>query len=474
VNSTIARDPTPAGGRSRSPRAALAAAAAAVAVLLAALALGASCQPKGRQARDDRLVLLFAGNNDGVLAACGCPGNPSGGFGKRQGLIEQYRQTRPNVLVVDAGNLMPSMGHGVKARFLAQAAGRAGYDAVALGVAEFLLGVDFLHGLERKNDLPFLCANVRDARGELVAAPHVVRRAGGRTVGIFAVIGNWVYGFPPMEWRKGLQVEDPVAAARREAQALASCDLVVAVSHQPLEATRRLAAEVPGLHIVIAGHEPAVLAAPEKIGEALLVCANQTGSHLGALALSWAPDGRLQADLDVTFLTDRLPTAPWVEELYWAYVREAREEVPPARDTAVPARFETAEACAECHKRQYKQWLTTGHAHAYEVIEKAHREEDPECLLCHTMGFGRTGGFTSMRRTPGLGRVTCQACHIVTSDHKKMGVKPEPQVAISSRLCMSCHGTVQSPKFDYYVYKPKILHRAAGAAPAGPAAEPGP
>jgi hypothetical protein len=443
----------------------------AAAALLAVLA--SSCEPLAwrpeaprPKAHDSRLVVLFAGNNDGVLAACGCPGNPTGGFAKRQGLIEQYRRTRPHVLVLDAGNLMPTREHEAKARYLAQAAGRAGYDAIALGVAEFLLGPDRLRDLQRRYDLPFICANVRDGRGELLAAPHVVRRAGGRTVGIFAVIGNWVYGFPPLEWREGLQIEDPIAAARREAKVLAACDLRIAVSHQPLAETRRLAAEVRGLHIVIAGHEPTVLKAPEKVGDSLLVCANETGSFLGALTFAANPAGRFEMSQDVTYLTAHVPGAAWVGDLYWAYVKGAKEAAPPSWDTVVPARFEPAEACAECHKPQYRQWLTTGHSHALAVIEKAGRQDDPECLMCHTMGFGRKGGFVSMVRTPSLGRVTCQACHVVSSDHHKKGVKPEAQIHINSRLCMSCHGPIQSPNFDYHVYKPKIGHRAPPGAPA--------
>jgi hypothetical protein len=421
-------------------------------------------------AGDAAVVVLFAGNNDGVLAACGCPGNPSGGFAKRQGLIEQYRRARPHVLVVDAGNLFPERKHATKVEYLAKAAGRAGYDALALGVAEFLLGADRLRELHARYDLPFLCANVRDASGDLVVPPHVIREKAGLRIGIFAVIGDWTYGFPRLEWRKGLQVEDPLAAARREAEALASCDLVIAVSHQPIAETRRLAAQVEGLDVVIVGHEPTVVKKPEKVGGAVLVGAVDWGNFLGALTLRRAPDGARPAACDVTFLSARVPGAKWVEDLYWQYVREAKEKPPPTWDTPVPAVYEPSKACAKCHKAEYAQWKTTGHARSYEPILEAGRQDDPECLMCHTMGFGRPGGFVSMNRTPGLGRATCQACHVVTSDHKKKGVKPEPKINISSRLCMSCHGPIQSPDFDYYVYKPKILHRpSAGAAPPGEA-----
>jgi hypothetical protein len=151
-------------------------------------------------------------------------------------------------------------------------------------------------------------------------------------------------------------------------------------------------------------------------------------------------------------------------DLYWKYVEESKDKPPPDwKLTPVPERYETSEACRKCHPAEYRAWQKTRHARAYESIKKARRQDDPECILCHTMGYGRPGGFASMAKTPGLGRVTCQACHVVTSDHADRKIKPEPKINIHSRLCMSCHGPVQSPDFDYFVAKPKILHKPPDA-----------
>lgn len=155
-----------------------------------------------------------------------------------------------------------------------------------------------------------------------------------------------------------------------------------------------------------------------------------------------------------------MPGAKWVEDLYWDYVKEAKEKPETDWDTPIPVVYESAEACGECHEPEFKQWQTTAHARAYEPIRKAGRQDDPECLMCHTMGFARKGGFESMAKTPALGRVTCQACHVVNSDHHEKGKKAEPRIFLSSRWCMSCHGMVQSPKFDYFTYKPRIQHRS--------------
>ncbi len=432
------------------------------------LAIGPGCEPAGP--KDPRPVILYAGDNQGVLAACGCPSNPTGGFAKRQGLIQRYRLTRRHVIVVDAGNLFPYYRHAIKEKYLAKAASRAAWDAIAAGEQELDLGVERLRELRETYRLPIICANVRDAEGELVVPPHVIREAAGMRIGIFAVIAEQTYDWPQPKWRKRLTVEPVLDAARREVAALAGCDLVVALSHQGIDASRRLAREVPGIGVVVAGRGRKILTRPEKVAETLLVAPGEAGSILGALTLERDHRGRLRLSSDLTTLSARIPEAAWALDLYWQYVKEAKDKPPPDWDqTPIPARYETAEACKECHEDQYKHWLTTKHAHTYASIKRAGRQGDPECLLCHTMGPGRSirtrigrGGFVSMTATAGLGRVTCQACHVVTADHHEKKVKRDPAIYISSRLCMSCHGPVQSPDFDYYVYKPKILHTKDG------------
>jgi len=429
-----------------------------VAVLMAIFAaLPGGCEPseKGRGP-----VLLFCANDDGVLAACGCPSNPSGGLAKRQSLIEQYRHSRPEVLLVDAGDLFPYRRHDVKAKYVAQVLARSNYDAIALGDQECLLGADMLRRLQREEHLAFICANVRDEAGNFLAPPHVVRQIAGLRVGIFAVLADVGDDWQPRHWQKGLRIESPLEAARREVAALADCDLIVALSHQSLGDSRTLATTVPGIDLLIVGHEAKVLLKPERIGRTLIVGTGEAGRILGSISLDRGQGGRPRLTLEMTELSARVPDAGWVMDLYWAYVKEAKDAPPPDWDiTGIPDRFDSPETCGKCHAYEYEQWKKTKHAHAYETLRRTGRHEDPECLMCHTMGYGRTGGFTSMKETPGLAGVTCQACHSVRSDHAEKGVDPEPDINISSRLCMSCHGPVQSPDFDYFIYKPKSLHK---------------
>jgi hypothetical protein len=438
-------------------------------VLSAAAAVVVGCESVAERsivpAPAGSLTLLFSADNQGVLSSCGCPTNPSGGFAKRQTIVDKFRRVRPDVLVVDAGDMFPDRPNPMKVKYLAVALGRAKYDAVAAGDQEFGLGVALMQALAGEHKLPLICANVCDEAGKPVFPPHVIREAGGRRIGIFAVIADQAYGTPPREWRKGLKVEPPIEAAKREVRDLAGCDLIVALSHQPMSATQELAKSVPGIHVVVSGHDDAVLRKPLSAGGALIVGTGPVGRIIGCLTFSRAADGTPATAMELIGLSERtVRDIPWVMDLYWEYVKKAKGEPPPDWALGVqPPVYEGAEDCAKCHEKEYKQWQGTRHASAYASIKRKGKQDDPECILCHTMGYGREGGFWSIAETPDLGRITCQACHPVAANHHDKNIATNPR-EIDSRVCIHCHSLVESPDFDFATYKPKIVHgpRATG------------
>jgi hypothetical protein len=78
-------------------------------------------------------------------------------------------------------------------------------------------------------------------------------------------------------------------------------------------------------------------------------------------------------------------------------------------------------ACKNCHAAAVKVWENSKHAQAYDTLVKAkrpsNREFDPECIVCHTVGFGYDSGFTDAKKTPHLLNVGCESCHGPSSEH---------------------------------------------------------
>jgi hypothetical protein len=90
-----------------------------------------------------------------------------------------------------------------------------------------------------------------------------------------------------------------------------------------------------------------------------------------------------------------------------------------------------SERCKKCHEAAYDVWKNTPHSHAYQKLVEAkgpaNRQFDAECIVCHTVGFGRQGGFASADRTPHLENVGCESCHGPGSLHVKNSSDPEWQ-----------------------------------------------
>ena len=414
------------------------------------------------------VTVLFGSNNEGVLVSCGCAGSPSGGFAKRQTIIDEIRRTRPGVLLVDAGDLFPEHPNSVKARYLATALARAKYDALAVGANEIETGLPLVRSMARDKKLPFICANLRDEAGKLIFPPHIVREVGGLRIGLFAVIADEALAALSSDGRKGLRVDSPIEAARREVRDLSGCDLVIALSHQPFGATQELARKAPGIRVIVSGHDETILRKPLEVGSTVIVAAGPVGRTIGSFTVIHVAGGDPAVVAELVALSAQVPDTPWVTDLYNQYIKEAKGELPPdwERKTALAA-YEPAENCGRCHEAEYRQWRATKHAHAFATLQKVGRQGDPECIVCHTMGYGR-GGFSSDEKTPDLKDVTCQACHQVTGSHgEKEPPKGEllnPRTPVTARLCIGCHGLTESPNFDYAVYQPLIGHKPTAVA----------
>jgi hypothetical protein len=90
--------------------------------------------------------------------------------------------------------------------------------------------------------------------------------------------------------------------------------------------------------------------------------------------------------------------------------------------------------CKKCHLKQYKSWAQTKMANVYDLLKPGERAEaktkagldpekdytqDPECLPCHTTGYGKPGGFVSLEKTPELAGVSCEMCHGAGSEYTR-------------------------------------------------------
>ncbi len=119
----------------------------------------------------------------------------------------------------------------------------------------------------------------------------------------------------------GAQATDPVVAAKGCVEALraAGAQVVIGVTHFGMDAARALAGSVPGIDVIVNGHDNAVLEQPEAVaqsggGTTLIVSAGCYYRYVGRLRLQ--VDGTAVSFVDYALLGADADTAPlaWVHQ----------------------------------------------------------------------------------------------------------------------------------------------------------------
>jgi mono/diheme cytochrome c family protein len=105
--------------------------------------------------------------------------------------------------------------------------------------------------------------------------------------------------------------------------------------------------------------------------------------------------------------------------------RIARTQEPKQKDVELPqakeAEYVGMTKCAACHFDQYKEWKTSAHGKAFDILPTKYRQ-DAECLKCHTTRYDNPSGFKNPSNAS-LAGVSCEACHGPGSEHAKNALR---------------------------------------------------
>jgi hypothetical protein len=378
---------------------------------------------------------------------------------------------------VFAGDMIRGLGQyeQEKAELFLRFFSATSYDAVAPGEMDLALGAAFWR--QEAKDLPFLvCANVYDAqRGKLLFSPWLLKKVRLKTGGTVRVAITGVLAaeyWPPVGLQREKQVEvalrDHVEALRQVVPEMRrKADMVVVLAHVGDVKAKELAQAFPDIDLIVAGHTSGVsVLQPAEARGTLVVSNGYAGKFDGQMVFRFDEKMKLTGHQPKqTALSDSVPEDPEIGRI----VREFKGKwtaqpfsaaVPPASEPF----FAGALTCQKCHGSQYEQWRKTPHARALTALVKSEGGKDaknPECLRCHTLGFGKPQGFTSTNQlSPFLyGSVQCEHCHGAASGHIR---QPAEKGKIVRRplesVCISCHDKKQDPRFNYSKKLPSVRH----------------
>jgi 2',3'-cyclic-nucleotide 2'-phosphodiesterase (5'-nucleotidase family) len=312
--------------RSRRPAAALA----------AVLALGlAGCVGRPQAAppaagAPPRLVVHYFNDWHGHLEPFQRPDvtAPVGGAARLARLIADRRATAAaagaDTLLLEAGDVlqgtpMSTVFRGEPDFALLE---RMGVDAMSLGNHEFDFGIANLRERLAQVSFPVLAANVSNADGTPFAGDAVIvttPRHGLRVALLGLVTADTRVTTHPHNVAD-LTFADPVATAARYLPRLAAeSDLVVVVSHSGVEVDREIAA-LPGVDLVVGGHDQDLLEPPPVVGGVPVVQAHEWGEYLGEATFAAGRGGDLRwAGNRYLRVTADLPEDPEVAAFVGSY-----------------------------------------------------------------------------------------------------------------------------------------------------------
>ena len=477
------------------------------------------------------LVIVVTGDQHGYLLPCGCSKPQKGGLERRYNFMQLLREKGWPVAAVDLGNVpqvkapaeLPNIQGLIKYRYAMRAMKEMGYTAV--GIGDYEMSMPLARTLDEYA--------INDHKPRVVSADLLDRdnfpdetsawqqadpiKGTDLKLGVTGVMGPSVFDLS--------QKKDPSVHFSNSTPALNATlkemdgkgvDLRVllymgSISQgrpgSPAEAVA-CAEAFPQFPLVVAvddsdlpRSDPVWATNPKTAAKTMIVSLGEKGKYVGVVGVfrTGKPAQPFDLRYQLVEMSEDFTTPAAAEKgqpilkLMNEYTEELRKEnylskykqVPHYMQTTAvgkPPVFVGSERCLSCHPTAAKVWEGSAHHHAYQTLVDAkrpsNRQYDPECIVCHTIGFGYQSGFKSAAETPKLENVGCESCHGPGSLHsnnpadpeqlKRMnpwkappGEKPEEKKRRERRIddaCQKCHDPENDVNWSFERNWPKIRH----------------
>lgn len=413
---------------------------------------------------DIPLTIIYSGNLDGELEPCGCSEEGNlGGIKRRTKTLDSIKEKDPNAVFISSGGLITSEGANdtIKSGFIFRAFASLGYDAIGVQWKDLGFGVE----QAAKHKIPWVSTNW--LADEFSESKLIRRTINGERVAIqfFSWLDPNESPARQMPGGKPLTTDKVDSLNKGLNIAKQNNMLTILTTTLPLEFASKLF-ELKNVDILIVRSAYEVYGKPKKHNNTLVLEPGSRGMRLGELQLDVSDSGAITKWAHkIIPMPEKVGDAPrmqaWYEE-YNAAVKAdylKRVELRKQRESG-KSPFVGEEQCKTCHAEQHKVWQESEHAIAYEDLEVVQKSFDPECIVCHVVGFNKDGGFVDMSITSHLMNVQCENCHGAGREHvESAGKKPVANKDWKKeQMCQQCHVQKHSPSFDVEKYWPKIAH----------------
>ncbi|MFM7097323.1 MAG: multiheme c-type cytochrome [Gemmataceae bacterium] len=416
------------------------------------------------------LAIIITAQQHGYLLPCGCSRPQVGGLERRYNFVQALKTNGWNITAVDLGDLsqkqgpvsLPNEQGLIKYRYAMNAQKKIGYSAVGFGeyetalplfnaLAEYALNepsprVVAANLLERDKEFPDQVAawhkmeiqgtdikvgvtsvvspnvaeKIKDPRVKFgpskSALDSVLKEMNQQNMQLRLLLYQGVLNRSP----KG----EPVTEALKASQTFPEFQILMCLSEE----------DEPSANPVVVNHE--------NKNQSLIIRMGTKGKYVGILGVykTGNPTQPFKFRYTIEQMSEDYLTPESakknhpVMELMESYAKElknenylsrfgqARHPVQVSAPNSNPT-YVGSEKCKKCHESAYDVWKKSPHSHAYQTLvdakEPSLRQYDPECIVCHTVGFGYQSGFSTFEKSPLLINVGCESCHGPSSEHVK-------------------------------------------------------
>ena len=430
--------------------------------------------------------LAIGGGLDGYLEPCGCAKAQLGGLARRVFHLQRARDDYD--LILEGGNLVHAATQLDELKLVTtlEVFRFAPPAAIAIGPRDLELPLESLTGYLASFDFRFIASDLRPKEGiEWKVARHadVSLEARGRVR-----IAGLTMSLPDSAAER-LELVEPARAWATAMKGVAEATLRIGIVHAGRDRVRELADSLeprPDLLIGVTDQVPEPPSAADTSPERGVPVV-WTGTRGRTLTSAWLrrdteepPVGRVTKYAVVRLagsqtskgaMEHRDAKAMIEQHRHMVAAMELREAL--AERVAPPiagATYVGSVACAGCHAEAFTTWKNSRHGHAWETLEKAEKDPErygwpvtryPDCVGCHTVGYGERSGFVNPERTPLLRDVGCEECHGPGSKHIAAPDADRKRFIRRGGVaqCLQCHNQEQSPDFDYLEWWRKIEHK---------------
>jgi hypothetical protein len=440
----------------------------------------------------NHLLVYYSGDTLGELFPCGCQ-IPMGGLSRRGGLISQ--ETPYPTLVLDTGSFARgNMGYDrFVAGWMMKAYREIGYTAVNLGTQETIQPVSQLREWDDLAGGILVSANLVDEHGLPVTRTHLIRDIGGIRIGITGVTAT---GYQRAASSEAPELLVPVSPLQEVMDTFREegVDFPVLLADVSGEELQAIVEQVEGFRLIIQGegfnkHSGVTI----LDNGARLVRIGDQGKYLGRLRLDFNSDGtNVGEEIENVPLDSTAPTLASITQTLTDFkieLRQRREEFltdppNPFRRAQSPMLIDVLSGytgvafCRDCHVGYDLGDTYRLHENAWGILDEA-AQTNPECLECHTTGYGVPTGMEDPFRDTNMRGVTCEACHGPAAEHVrtqtaiKDGLDESQMLPLDDptgipftrevpeEVCIRCHTPEWSPDFDYETWIERVRHVGA-------------